>query len=105
MDKIINKINKFNKDRDWDQFHSGENLAKSIVIEATELLELFQWDNNINDIEQLKDELADVFIYCIQLAERYELNIKKIITNKLNKNEIKYPISKSKGNSKKYNEL
>lgn len=105
MKEIIKKIKKFNKDREWDQFHSGSNIAKSIVIEAGELLEIFQWENETNKRDELKDELADVLIYCIQLADKYELDIKEIINEKISKNEKKYPVSKSKGNSKKYNEF
>lgn len=103
--KIIERINNFNKDRNWDQFHSGDNLAKSISIEAAELLELFQWNNEVKDKSLLSEELADIFIYSIQLAEAYNLDITKIINDKLEKNEKKYPIEKSYGNSKKYDEF
>lgn len=104
MNEIIVRIKQFNKDRDWDQFHTPSNLSKSIVIEAAELLEHFQWDDNY-DLEEVKEELADVMIYCYQLAIKLDLDIKQIIKDKMDKNEQKYPIEKSLGNSKKYTEL
>lgn len=105
MKEIIDRITKFNKDRNWDQFHSGGNLAKAISIEANELLELFIWSDETEKIDKLKDELADVIIYALQFAEKYELDVKEIITQKLDKNEEKYPVEKAFGNSKKYNEF
>lgn len=103
--ELIKKIIKFTIDRNWDQFHSLGNLAKSISIEANELLELFQWDNeNIKDIEKAKEELADVLIYCVLFASKLNINIDEIISMKLKKNEEKYPVEKVYGSSKKYNE-
>jgi dCTP diphosphatase len=102
--ELINKIDRFNKDRDWEQFHSPENLAKSIAIEAGELLEIFQWDSE-GKPERVKEELADVMLFCIQLAMKYDFDIEEIILDKLAVNEIKYPISKAKGTSKKYTEF
>ncbi len=104
MEKVQSEIEKFNKERDWDQFHSPENLAKSISIEAGELLECFQWNNNYNK-QEVCDELADVFNYCFQLATKLEVNPEEIILNKLEKTRQKYPIEKAKGTSKKYTEL
>ena len=104
MQKAINEIIKFNKERDWDQFHSPENLAKSIVIEAGELLECFQWDNDF-DKEAVCDELADVVNYCIVMADKLHVDLEEIVLKKLDKNRQKYPVEKAKGNSKKYNEL
>lgn len=103
--ELIDWIKKFNIDRDWDQFHSGVNLAKALIVESAELLELYQWKDETTDIEGLKEELADVFIYAIMLADTYELDVDQIIKQKLEKNEIKYPVSKSKGKSDKYNKL
>ena len=88
----------------WKQFHTPENLAKSISIEAGELLEHFQWDNTYK-LEEVADELADVFNYCILMADSLNLDIKEITLNKIRKNELKYPISKSKNNSTKYTKL
>ena len=99
------RILKFISDRDWDQFHSPANLAKSINIEASELLECFQWDEDNYDLEQVKEELADVMIYCYDLVHKLDLDEDEIINKKIDKNEIKYPISKAKGRNTKYNKL
>lgn len=104
MDKVIQRIVEFNEARDWDQFHSPENLAKSIAIESGELLECFQWDNNF-DKNEVCEELADVLNYCILLAEKLNVKIEDIILDKLEKSEAKYPVSKAKGKSTKYNKL
>ena len=97
-------VQKFCEERDWDQFHSPENLAKSIAIEAGELLECFQWDNDYNK-EAVCEELADVVNYCIVMADKLNVDLEEIVLNKLEKNRQKYPVEKSKGSSKKYNEL
>lgn len=104
MNKIIKELRKFNEERDWDQFHTEENLAKSISIEAAELLECFQWDNNYNK-EELLDELADVLSYCFMLADRLNVDVEEIVLNKLEKTKKKYPVDKAKGKSTKYNKL
>ena len=104
MEKVQWEIEKFNQERDWDQFHSPENLAKSIAIEAGELLECFQWDNKF-DKEEVCDELADVLNYCLQMASKLEVDPEEIILNKLEKTRKKYPIEKAKGVSTKYNKL
>ncbi len=104
MKKLQEEIEKFNKERDWDQFHSPENLAKSICIEAGELLECFQWDNNY-DLEDVKEELADVLNYCIQMANKLGVDPEKIVLDKIQKNAKKYPVEKAKGVSTKYNKL
>lgn len=105
MDKALREeILKFTKERDWDQFHSPENLAKSIAIEAAELLECYQWNEDAN-LEHVKEELADVLIYCTQLAEKLQLDMEQIMWDKIKLNAKKYPVEKAKGNSKKYKEL
>lgn len=104
MEKVKEAIIKFNTERDWDQFHSPENLAKSIAIEAGELLECFQWNNDFNK-QDVCEELADVMNYCILLADKLDVDIKEIILDKLEKSKIKYPVEKAKGNSKKYDKL
>ena len=104
MERVQKEIEKFNRERDWDQFHSPENLAKSIAIEAGELLECFQWDNKF-DKEEVCDELADVLNYCLQMASKLEVDPEEIILNKLEKTRKKYPIEKAKGVSIKYNKL
>ena len=100
MDTVKSQIKKFNQERDWDQFHSPENLAKSISIEAGELLECFQWDNNFNK-EDVCSELADVMTYCILLADKLNVEMEDIILQKLDISEKKYPVDKSKGVSTK----
>lgn len=97
-------VERFATDRDWSQFHSPENLAKSINIEAGELLELFQWTPNANT-EDVADELADVLTYCIHLARVLDLDLDEIVLNKLDKSAEKYPVEKSRGNSTKYDAL
>lgn len=105
MDKALREeILKFTEERDWDQFHSPENLAKSIAIEAAELLECYQWNEDAN-LEHVKEELADVLIYCTQLAEKLQLDMEQIMWDKVKLNAKKYPVEKAKGNSKKYEEL
>ena len=104
MDEIMQEIKQFNEERDWDQFHSPENLAKSISIEAGELLECFQWNNNY-DKEEVCEELADVFTYCIQMAMKLGVDPEEIILKKLEKTKKKYPVDKAKGVSTKYNKL
>jgi NTP pyrophosphatase (non-canonical NTP hydrolase) len=97
---------KFRDERDWQQFHNSKDLALAISIEASELLELFLWKGNEEvDPEKLKDELADVMSYCLLLAEKHGINIPDIVSTKIEKNSHKYPVSKSKGSSKKYNDL
>lgn len=100
----VERLLKFRDDRDWSQFHTGENLAKSICIEAGELLEVFQWNNTEKSIEKVKEELADVFMYSLLMADRYGLDVDQIINEKLDINEQKYPAELVKGSSKKYNE-
>ena len=104
MKKSIEEKKQFNKERDWDQFHSPENLAKSIAIESGELLECFQWNNNY-DKEEVCEELADVFTYCIMMADKLNVDPEEIILKKLDKTRKKYPIDKAKGVSTKYNKL
>jgi len=104
LEELLKRIDKFNKDRDWDQFHSPVNLAKSISIEANELLECYQWNDNAN-IEDVKEELADVLNYCLQMSLKLNLDPIEIINNKMDKNEKKYPVDKAKGKSDKYNKL
>ena len=98
-------IEKFNNQRDWDQFHSPANLAKSISIEAGELLECFQWSDTDYNLNDVKAELADVISYCIQMASKLGLDIKQIVLDKLKETERKYPVSKAKGVSTKYDRL
>ena len=102
--RLRDAFREFTEERDWDQFHSPENLAKSICIEAGELLECFQWDNNY-DKEHLCEELADVLSYCIMLADKLDVDIEEIVLDKLEKTRAKYPADLARGSSAKYNEL
>ena len=101
----VKRILKFTEDRDWDQFHSPANLAKSISIEAAELLECFQWDEENYSLQDVKEELADVMVYCVDLLDKLHLDADKIINEKMDKNEAKYPVEKAKGSAAKYNKL
>ena len=89
MEELMQEIKQFNEERDWDQFHSPENLAKSISIEAGELLECFQWNSNY-DKDEVCEELADVFTYCIQMAMKLGVDPEEIILKKLDKTRKKY---------------
>ena len=103
--QTIERIRKFTEDRDWDQFHSPANLAKSISIEANELLECFQWNDNDFDIEHVKEELADVIVYCQDMLDKLGLDADEIVNAKMTKNEAKYPVEKAKGRADKYTQL
>ena len=104
LEKLKNKVLQFVDDRDWDQFHSPDNLAKSISIEAAELLECFQWGNEY-ELEAVTDEMADVFIYLLDLANKLNVDLIDIADKKMDKNALKYPVDKAKGKSSKYNKL
>lgn len=104
MQDLIKQILKFRNERDWKQFHTPENLAKSISLEAAEILEHFQWDSDFNK-EALSEEVADVFIYLVLMADSINVDLITIAKEKLLKNIEKYPIDKSKSNSKKYTDF
>ena len=104
LEALMERIDKFNKDREWDQFHSPVNLAKSISIEANELLECYQWNDNAN-IEDVKEELADVMNYCLQMSMVLGVDPIEIMNRKIDKTEKKYPVEKARGVSTKYNKL
>lgn len=103
--ETIDRIRKFTIDRDWDQFHSPGNLAKSISIEANELLECFQWSDTEYDLQHVKEELADVIVYCQDMLDKLNLNVDEIVNMKMTQNEAKYPVEKAKGSAKKYSDL
>ena len=106
MDKksAIEQLRDFVVDREWSQFHTSENLAKSVSIEAAELLELFQWDAIVDDA-RLRDELADVLTYCFLLADKHGFDPEELILQKLKVTGDKYPVDKARGRSTKYGEL
>ena len=103
--ETIDRIRKFTEDRDWDQFHSPANLAKSISIEANELLECFQWSDTEFDLEHVKEELADVLVYCRNMLDKLDLDEDEIVNAKMCRNEQKYPVGKAKGKADKYDQL
>lgn len=106
IDLITQELLKFRNERDWEQFHNSKDLALAISIETAELNELFLWKKPEDvDTERIKEELADIFTFSFLLAAKHNLNIKDIILEKLRSNSKKYPIDKSKGTAKKYNEL
>ena len=112
LDAIVKKIIKFRDERDWVQFHSPKNLAEAITIEASELLEIFLWKSTEEsrtldkvDIQHVKNESADIFIFLAYLCHHYGFDLIDAVNEKIQKNSINYPVSKSKGSSKKYDQL
>ena len=106
LEDLKREIVKFTQERDWDQFHNGKDLALALSIEAAELNEAFLWkDASDVNVEKVKEELADIFNYAILMADKYNLDIKQIILDKLKRNAEKYPVDKAYGSAKKYNEL
>ena len=106
INQILGELRRFNEERDWDQFHNGKDLAIAISLEANELLECFLWKSPEDaKPEKIREELADVLNYAFQMADKYHLDIKEIMLEKLKKNALKYPADKARGTAKKYNEL
>lgn len=103
--ETIERLRRFTADRDWDQFHSPANLAKSISIEANELLECFQWSDEDYNLEHVKEELADVLVYCQDMLDKLGLDDDEIVNKKMDQNEAKYPVEKALGRSDKYDKL
>ena len=103
--ETIERIRQFIKDRDWEQFHTPANMAKSIAIEAAELLECFQWSDTDFDEQHVKEELADVIVYCQDMLDVMGFDVDEIVNMKMDQNEAKYPVDKAKGNSAKYTEF
>ena len=107
--KVIGELIQFRNDRDWQQFHDSKNLALALSIEASELNELFLWKKGdeveLVNQEKLKEELADVLSFAFLLAEKHNLDIFDIVSEKIKKNDEKYPVNKAKGTAKKYDEL
>ena len=106
IEQIQDELRRFNQERDWDQFHNGKDLAIGLSVEASELLESFLWKapEQVNP-DKIREELADVLNYAFQMADKYGLDIKEIMLEKIRKNAEKYPVEKAKGSAKKYNEL
>ena len=106
INELIERIRKFRDERDWGQFHNSKDLSIGLSVEAAELNELFLWkDSKEVDKKRLSEELADVLIYALMLAEKNNLDVREIILSKLELNDKKYPVDKSRGKSNKYNEL
>lgn len=105
LEKLLLRIKKFNADREWDQFHTPSNLAKSISIEASELLECFQWNDKDYNMDNVIEELADVTNYCLQMAQVLGVDIVDIVNKKMDITEKKYPVDKARGVSTKYDKL
>jgi len=105
MEDIIKLLKKFRDERNWSQFHTPENLSKSIVLESAELLENFQWGQGNEDIDNVKDEIADIVGYALLICDHYGFDLKTILKEKIQKNDEKYPVSKAYGNAKKYTDL
>lgn len=109
LQELVAALVRFRDERDWEQFHDSKNLAAAISIEAAELNELFLWkdgkESEAVDRERLKEELADVLIYALLLANKHSVNIEQIVREKIAKNAAKYPIKKAKGNASKYDQL
>lgn len=103
--ETIERIRRFTTDRDWEQYHTPANLAKSISIEANELLECFQWSDTDYDLAHVKEELADVLVYCRNMLDELGLDEDEIVNSKMDKNEAKYPVELAKGSAAKYTEL
>lgn len=107
--ELVKKIKEFSKNREWSQFHDPKNLALSLVLEASEVLELYQWskNNQLNEkrAHKIKDELADVLYWLIMISNHYNIDLLDALENKMLENENKYPVEQSKGSSAKYNEL
>lgn len=112
LKQLKEDLKKFNKDRDWEQFHSPKNIAMALSVEVSEIVELFQWMSkedsyNLEEekVQRLKDEIGDVFLYLQLLASKYDIDLIEVGKAKLKRNEEKYPVDKSRGSAKKYNEL
>ena len=106
LKELRKAIVQFTQDRDWDQFHNGKDLALALSIEAAELNEAFLWkDASKVNVDKVKEELADIFNYAILIADKYDLDIKQIVLDKIKRNAEKYPVDKAYGSAKKYNEL
>lgn len=114
LEKIQQKINTFVSERNWEQFHSPKNLSMALSVECSELLEIFQWmsetqslniQNDPPTMQKVRNEIADISTYLFLLSSKLGINLEEAILNKLNENEIKYPVSLSQGNAKKYDEF
>lgn len=104
IEELKGEVAAFCKERDWDQFHTNKELAAAIAIEAAELQDAFLWNREAKP-EKVREELADIFIYALRMAERNHLDVAEIIRTKLFANALKYPVEKCRGTAKKYTDL
>jgi NTP pyrophosphatase (non-canonical NTP hydrolase) len=109
--QIQKQLSEFASDRDWEQFHTPKNLTMALSVEASELVEIFQWltseqSSNLNDkqMNAVNEEVADVAIYLLRLCDVLDINLSDVVENKIKVNSEKYPVDLSKGNAKKYNQ-
>lgn len=113
LDQLLAKIRQFSTERDWDQFHSIKNLAMALSVESSELVEIYQWiseeesndKTNITLSRKTQDEIADIFIYLLKIADKLDINLEKAVYTKLEQNAAKYPVELARGNSKKYDQF
>ena len=110
LDKIKQIVREFSSERNWDKYHTPKNLSMALSVEASELVEIFQWltqeeSKNIDskDIQSVKDEVADILIYLIRIADKLDIDLEEAILEKIKKNADKYPVELSKDNAVKYN--
>ena len=112
--ELKEKVKEFCDERDWDQFHNAKELAIALSIEASELLEIFRWktDKEVQELflnekkkEDIQDEMADILYFLVRIAQMYDIDLSEALDKKMEKNELKYPVEKAKGSSKKYNEF
>ncbi|MCX8031459.1 MAG: nucleotide pyrophosphohydrolase [Thermodesulfovibrionales bacterium] len=112
IEKITKRLDDFTKKRDWDKFHSPKNLSMALSVEVSELVEIFQWltekesidiINNEKEMAMVKEEVADIMIYLLRLVDKLQIDLEKVVLDKISKNEEKYPELSSKGNATKYN--
>ncbi len=114
LQKLNQDIEQFVKERDWDQFHSVKNLTMALNVECSELMEIFQWlpeetsnliKNDPKSLTKVEDEVADIFVYLLRILSKTDIDLEVAVRNKMKKNAQKYPVTLSKGNSKKYDEF
>lgn len=112
QDQLKLRIRQFADERDWQQYHSPKNLAMALIVEAAELVEHFQWLTEAQSqtlapekLAQVSDELADIQIYLIRIADQLKVDLLEAVDKKIEKNAVKYPADKVRGSAKKYNEL
>jgi len=112
MDDLIQAVREFREERDWEQFRSPKNLSMALIVEAAELVEHFQWLTEEQSaglsqrkIDEISEELADILIYLVRIADKLDVDLFTAVLKKIEKNSKKYPVEQAKGNARKYSEL